>query len=66
MNHLLRDIAPITDAGWQELEDEARRQLVALLAARKLVDFSGPRGAQVERVDVRDEEPEGLAGFSVR
>ena len=44
MNHLLRDLAPITDAGWEELEDEARRQLVASLAARKLVDFSGPRG----------------------
>ena len=46
MNHLLRDIAPITDAGWAELEDEARRQLIASLAARKLVDFSGPRGWQ--------------------
>jgi uncharacterized linocin/CFP29 family protein len=46
MNHLLRDIAPITEAGWQELEDEARRQVVASLAARKLVDFSGPRGWQ--------------------
>ena len=46
MNHLLRDIAPITDAGWAELEDEARRQLVASLAARKLVDFSGPHGWQ--------------------
>jgi acylphosphatase len=34
----------------------------------RLVDFcrEGPRGAQVERVDVTDEEPEGLAGFSVR
>jgi len=26
----------------------------------------GPRGAQVERVDVADEEPEGLRGFVVR
>lgn len=25
----------------------------------------GPRGASVERVDVADEEPEGLSGFSV-
>jgi len=46
MNHLLRDLAPITDAGWEEIEDEARRQLVASLAARKLVDFSGPHGWQ--------------------
>jgi hypothetical protein len=25
----------------------------------------GPRGAMVERVDVRDEEPEGLTGFRI-
>jgi uncharacterized linocin/CFP29 family protein len=46
MNHLLRELAPITDGGWEELEDEARQQLVASLAARKLVDFSGPHGWQ--------------------
>ncbi len=44
MNHLLRDLAPITDRGWEELEEEARQQLVSALAARKLVDFSGPHG----------------------
>jgi acylphosphatase len=26
----------------------------------------GPRGAQVDRVEVLDEEPEGLSGFEVR
>jgi acylphosphatase len=26
----------------------------------------GPRGAQVERVEVFDEEPEGLSGFAIR
>jgi acylphosphatase len=32
-----------------------------------LVDFSrrGPRGAEVERVDVAGESPEGLTGFRV-
>jgi uncharacterized linocin/CFP29 family protein len=44
MNHLLRDLAPITDRGWELLEEEARQQLVAALAARKLVDFAGPQG----------------------
>jgi uncharacterized linocin/CFP29 family protein len=44
MNHLQRELAPITDAGWDELEEEARRHLVVHLAARKLVDFSGPHG----------------------
>jgi acylphosphatase len=33
-----------------------------------LIDFcrSGPRGADVSGVDVRDEKPEGLSGFAVR
>jgi uncharacterized linocin/CFP29 family protein len=44
MNHLLRQLAPISDAGWAELDDEARERLVPALAARKLVDFSGPHG----------------------
>ena len=37
-------------------------------AVERLVDFSreGPRGAEVERVDVTDEEAEGLSGFDVR
>ena len=26
----------------------------------------GPRGARVDRVDVRDEQPEGLSGFAIR
>ncbi len=44
MNHLLRSLAPISDSGWKELDDEARERLTPALAARKLVDFSGPRG----------------------
>ncbi len=37
-------------------------------AVERLVAFcrEGPRGAQVDRVDVFDEDPEGLSGFGVR
>ncbi len=37
-------------------------------AVERLVDFArhGPRGAVVERVEVFDEEPESVHGFSVR
>jgi acylphosphatase len=37
-------------------------------AVEAMVRFAhdGPRGAIVDRVDVIEEEPEGLAGFSVR
>ena len=44
MNHLLREKAPISDAGWSMLDQEARDRLTPALAARKLVDFSGPNG----------------------
>jgi uncharacterized linocin/CFP29 family protein len=44
MNHLLRSLAPISDAGWNMLDEEARQRLQPALAARRLVDFSGPNG----------------------
>lgn len=44
MNHLLRSHAPITETGWAQVDHEGRSRLVPALAARKLVDFSGPRG----------------------
>jgi uncharacterized linocin/CFP29 family protein len=44
MNHLLREHAPITEAGWSLIDDEARERLKPALAARKLVDFGGPHG----------------------
>jgi uncharacterized linocin/CFP29 family protein len=43
-NHLLRSHAPISDSNWKLLDDEARERLSAALAARKLIDFSGPHG----------------------
>jgi uncharacterized linocin/CFP29 family protein len=44
MSHLHRDLAPLSDLAWGELEKEARRTLRTFLAARQLVDFSGPHG----------------------
>jgi uncharacterized linocin/CFP29 family protein len=44
MNHLLRELAPISTIGWQEIEKEAARTLKTTLAARRLVDFVGPHG----------------------
>src|SRR5581483_6655787 len=52
MNHLLRDLAPISAAGWSLLDEEARERLVPALAARKLVDFSGPHGWERSAVNL--------------
>ncbi len=44
MSHLLREFAPITEASWGLIDDEARERLTPALAARKLIDFAGPHG----------------------
>jgi uncharacterized linocin/CFP29 family protein len=44
MDHLFRELAPISSAGWTEIETEAKRTLKTTLAGRKLVDFKGPQG----------------------
>jgi len=44
MNHLLREAAPISDGAWKEIDREVRERLVPSLAARRLVDFTGPSG----------------------
>jgi uncharacterized linocin/CFP29 family protein len=46
MNHLLRSSAPVSELGWEQIDDEARERLQPALGARKLVDFSGPLGWQ--------------------
>jgi uncharacterized linocin/CFP29 family protein len=52
VSHLLREHAPITSEGWQRIDDEARERLAPALAARKLVDFAGPRGWQHSATDL--------------
>jgi uncharacterized linocin/CFP29 family protein len=44
VNHLLRELAPVSNPAWEAIEEEASRTLRHYLAARKLVDFSGPHG----------------------
>jgi uncharacterized linocin/CFP29 family protein len=44
MNHLRRELAPISQAGWEAIDQEAKVRAPVHLAARKLVDFAGPHG----------------------
>ncbi len=57
MNHLFRERAPITPAGWAEIEKEAKRTLRALLAARRVVDFRGPLGWGASDVELGRADP---------
>jgi uncharacterized linocin/CFP29 family protein len=72
MNHLLRTHAPISDAGWELLDAEARERLTAALAARKLVDFTGPHGWEHSATNLGRTSPlesapaEGVSGLQRR
>ena len=72
MSHLLREHAPITEAGWELVDAEARQRLTPALAARKLVDFEGPRGWQHSATNLGRTEPiagapaEGVEGAQRR
>lgn len=52
MSHLLRGLAPLSDASWKLLDAEARERLRGPLAARRLVDFSGPHGWEHSATDL--------------
>src|SRR4029078_6929171 len=44
MNNLYRDLAPVTEAAWAEIESEATRTFKRHIAGRRVVDVSEPGG----------------------
>jgi Uncharacterized protein, linocin/CFP29 homolog len=44
MNNLHRELAPISDAAWEQIEEETKRTLKRYLAGRRVVDVPTPRG----------------------
>jgi uncharacterized linocin/CFP29 family protein len=50
MNNLLRELAPVSDAAWAQIEEEATRTLKEHLAGRRVVDVKGPSGSALSAV----------------
>jgi uncharacterized linocin/CFP29 family protein len=50
MNNLHRELAPISDAAWAQIEEEASRTLKRYLAGRRVVDVNGPGGTALSAV----------------
>lgn len=46
MNNLHRELAPVSDKAWAQIEQEASRTLKRHLAARRVVDVQGPDGLE--------------------
>src|SRR5262245_31519752 len=50
MNNLYRELAPINEGAWAQIEAEAARTLKRYLAARRVVDVKGPAGPMLSAV----------------
>ncbi|MGH3273117.1 MAG: family 1 encapsulin nanocompartment shell protein [Streptosporangiaceae bacterium] len=60
MNNLHRELAPVSDAAWTEIADEAARTFRRHLAGRRVVDVQGPAGESLSAVGtghIREIEP---------
>jgi uncharacterized linocin/CFP29 family protein len=68
-DHLARDLAPIPSQAWELIDREARERLTPYLAARRLVDWSGPHGWTYSATDLgriqRVEDTADMAGEEV-
>src|SRR6201982_2797042 len=50
MNNLHRELAPISDVAWAQIEEETSRTLKRYLAGRRVVDLQGPGGVSLAAV----------------
>src|SRR5580658_1539497 len=50
MNNLHRELAPISDSAWAQIEEETSRTLKRYLAGRRVVDLKGPSGSGLSAV----------------
>jgi uncharacterized linocin/CFP29 family protein len=50
MNNLHRELAPISDAAWAQIQEETSRTLKRYLAGRHVVDVRGPDGSALSAV----------------
>jgi uncharacterized linocin/CFP29 family protein len=50
MNNLHRELAPISDVAWAQIEEETTRTLKRYLAGRRVVDLQGPTGTGLSAV----------------
>jgi len=65
MNHLTRELAPISAAAWKQIDEEARERLTPHLAARRVVDVTGPHGWDYSATNLGRVRPVNHAGAGI-
>jgi uncharacterized linocin/CFP29 family protein len=68
MDLLRQRLAPISDKGWEEINETAQEKFSGLLSARKFSDFDGPKGRNFPavtdgRLNIKDENSEVKYGL---
>lgn len=66
MNNLHRELAPISDAAWDQIDEEAARTLKRYLAARRVVDVPEPKGLSLAAVGTGHTQPIESPGQGVQ
>jgi uncharacterized linocin/CFP29 family protein len=67
MNNLHRELAPVSEGAWAQIEEEASRTLKRYLAGRRVVDVQGPAGTMLSAIgtghlrDIRPPAPGVIA-----
>jgi uncharacterized linocin/CFP29 family protein len=65
MNNLNRELAPISEAAWAQIEEEVTRTFKRHLAGRRAVDVRGPAGAGISAVGTGHLRPIATPGDGV-
>src|ERR1700686_1081626 len=50
MNNLHRELAPISDSAWAQIDEETSRTLKRYLGGRRVVDLKGPAGTELSAI----------------
>jgi uncharacterized linocin/CFP29 family protein len=72
MNNLHRELAPVTDVAWQQIEEEARRTFTRDIAGRRVVDLTVADDSTVAAIgtghlsDINLSEPTASGGIIAR
>ncbi len=70
MDILKRELAPIPQQAWAEIDAQAARSLKAILSARKVIDLTGPMGPDFPgvpegRLEYPDNQPSNKLSFGI-
>src|ERR1700722_7398727 len=65
MNNLHRELAPVSDAAWEQIEEETTRTLKRYLAGRRVVDVPSPAGIALPGVGTGHLSPISAPGEGI-